>query len=109
MIVIGILGIILAIAGPTWIRQRQLSQVRVCQENLVQITGAKEQWALENNVRDTAVPDWDDLVSGDRDGYLQRRPFCPASGVYTIGAVNEPVECSITDPDHNALPGFGSD
>lgn len=102
MIVVSILGIILAIAGPTWWRQRLLSQSRVCQENMTKIDGAKEQWALENNKEGTAEPVWSDLVAGDGSGYLKSTPECPASGSYTIGAVETAARCTITTPmDHN--------
>jgi prepilin-type N-terminal cleavage/methylation domain-containing protein len=104
MIVVGILAIIIGIAGPTWIRQREISQLRVCQENLTKINGAKEQWAMENNEPSTAEPDWDDLLPADGDGYLKVEPTCPASGTYTLNNVNVDAECSINDPDHNQDP-----
>jgi prepilin-type N-terminal cleavage/methylation domain-containing protein len=102
MIVVAILGIILAIAGSTWIKQRQLSQSRVCQENLTKIDGAKEQWALETSQSGSAEPAWTDLVAGDGSGYIKKTPHCPAEGSYTIGAVETPASCSVTSPmDHN--------
>jgi prepilin-type N-terminal cleavage/methylation domain-containing protein len=104
MIVVGILGVILMIAGPTWVRQRELSRLRSCQENLSKIQGAKEQWALENSKPGSAEPAWDDLCNEEGSGYLQKEPVCPAEGDYTIGAVGETASCSITEPfDHNAL------
>lgn len=103
MIVVAILGIILAIAGPTWIRQRTLSQQRVCQENIMKIEGAKEVWALETFQAGTAVPGWGDLVAADGSGYLKQQPACPADGTYTLGAVSDLVTCTIGAPlDHNA-------
>jgi prepilin-type N-terminal cleavage/methylation domain-containing protein len=107
MIVVGILAIIIAIAGPTWIRQREISQLRVCQENLTKINGAKQQWALETNQSASATPAWTDLVNPDGSGYLKRQPVCPANGTYTLGIVDEPATCSISDPDHNADPSEG--
>jgi len=102
MIVVAILAVILAIAGPTWIRQRGLSQQRVCQENLQKIEGAKEVWALDFKQPPDAVPGWDDLVQPDGSGYLKSEPSCPSSGVYTIGAVSDATTCSVNEPfDHN--------
>jgi prepilin-type N-terminal cleavage/methylation domain-containing protein len=104
MIVVGILAIIIAIAAPTWVRQREISQLRTCQENLTKINGAKQQWALETNNPGSAEPGWDDLVNETGDGFLKKEPVCPASGTYTLNTVNEDAACSISDPDHNADP-----
>ena len=105
MIVVAILGIVLSIAAGTWMRQRRSSQQRVCQENLTKIDGAKELWALENNRASDDVPGWGDLVQGDGTGYIKKQPVCPATGVYTINAVNLNATCSIVGlADHNEKP-----
>lgn len=105
MIVVAILGIILAIAGPTWMKQRELSQARVCQENLTKINGAKEQWALEFAKGNTASPAWSDLYQSDGAGFLKKIPVCPGQGNYTIGTMAEAATCSVTSPnDHNQIP-----
>ncbi|MEN6627947.1 MAG: prepilin-type N-terminal cleavage/methylation domain-containing protein [Candidatus Sumerlaeia bacterium] len=102
MIVVAILGIIIAIAAPTWMKQRLLSQQRVCQENLTKIDGAKEQWALEYKQDVDAVPQWTDLVSADGTGYLNKQPVCPGGGEYTINSISIAAECSVVSPlDHN--------
>ena len=102
MIVVAILGIVLAIAGSTWMRQRQLSQWRACQENLAKIDGAKEQWAMDNNKGDADTPTWANLLMADGSGYLKRQPVCPGAGTYTIGNMMESAACSITEPsNHN--------
>jgi len=104
MIVVAILGIIMAIAGSTWLRQRLISQQRVCQENLTKIYGAKQQWALEQNQPSDVTPAWNDLVN-DNGGYLKRTPVCPGDGIYALGAIDNDATCSITSPeDHNAVP-----
>lgn len=45
MIVVAIIGIIIAIAVPAFLRARENSRGRACQENLSKIDGAKEQYA----------------------------------------------------------------
>ena len=95
MIVVGILGIVLAIAGPTWIRQREQARNRACQENLQKIDGAKEQWALENNEPTGTAVGWGDLVAADGSLYLRSQPVCSAGGVYTVGAVSTTPICSL--------------
>jgi prepilin-type N-terminal cleavage/methylation domain-containing protein len=104
MIVVCILGILIGIATPTWIRQREVSQTRSCQENLTKIAGAKEQWAMENNKTAADTPDWSDLYASDGSSYLKTMPACPAGGDYTLNTINENPTCSITVPDHNADP-----
>ncbi|MCE5230598.1 prepilin-type N-terminal cleavage/methylation domain-containing protein [bacterium] len=102
MIVVAITGIILAIAAPTWMQQRLVSQQRVCQENLSKIDGAKEQWAMETKAPDGAVPAWGDLVNADGTSYLKKAPVCPSGGEYQINAMSTDASCTIVDPlDHN--------
>jgi len=48
MIVVAIIGLLAAIAIPNFVRARQTSQTNACLNNLRQIDGAKQQWALEN-------------------------------------------------------------
>lgn len=48
MIVVAIIGLLAAIAIPNFVRARQTSQTNACINNLRQIDGAKQQWALEN-------------------------------------------------------------
>lgn len=103
MIVVAILGIVLAIAATTWLRQRVLARQRSCQEQLAKIDGAKEQWALTTNAPGSTTPAWSDLVSDDGSGYLKHIPVCPGEGVYDLHSINEPVTCTITEPlDHNS-------
>ncbi len=47
MIVVAIIGIIIAIAVPAFLRARENARGRACQENLSKIDGSKEMWALE--------------------------------------------------------------
>jgi chromosome segregation ATPase len=66
-----------------------------CVNNLRQIDGAIQQWALENKKDARAVPNANDLAP-----YLrgQAIPKCPAGGNYTIRSVAESPTCSI--PGH---------
>ena len=78
--------------------QQQNVQLAACINNLRQIDGAKQQWALENRKTAAAVPTAQDLAPYFKDGVL---PACPAGGQYTINALNAAPACSI--PGH-ALP-----
>lgn len=64
-----------------------------CINNLRQIDGAKEQWAIAQDKQESDIPTWQDLLP-----YLKRKPACPQGGMYTIGPVGMPPACTI--PGH---------
>ena len=53
MIVVAIIGLLAAIAIPNFVRARTQSQKNACINNLRQIDGAVQQWALENKKAST--------------------------------------------------------
>ena len=106
MIVMSIMGIVVAIATPGWMKQRNLGQQRGCQENLKKMDEAKEQWAIENRKLPSDTPEFGDIYKADGSSYLKTEPKCPAEGSYSINSLGADVTCSITDPlDHNEKPG----
>jgi prepilin-type N-terminal cleavage/methylation domain-containing protein len=94
MIVVAIIGLLAAIAIPNFVRARTTSQTNACINNLRQIDGAKQQWALETHQLSTATPNQASLVA-----YLGRGagqwPTCPANGSYTINVVSTPPTCTV--------------
>ena len=96
MIVIAIIGIIIAIAASTWMRQREMTRSRSCQENLAKIDGAKEQLALDANLGQNDPATMADLVGPTL--YLKREPVCPAGGTYTVDAIGTDPTCSYIAP-----------
>src|SRR5580693_5099945 len=56
MIVVAIIGLLAAIAIPNFVHARTTSQQNACINNLRQIDGAKQEWALENKASGTATP-----------------------------------------------------
>src|SRR5712692_4475722 len=58
MIVVLIIGILLAIAVPNFIKARESSRAKACVANMKQIESAKEQWAMDNK-----------KVAGDTPGF----------------------------------------
>jgi len=74
---------------------RTMSQVNACINNLRQLDGAKNQWALEHNKTAEATPTAQDILPYFRE---QRLPVCPAGGVYTLNSISAPPVCSI--PGH---------
>lgn len=91
MIVVLIIGILLAIAVPNFVRARETSRGRTCVANLKQIDSAKEQYAMEARLAAGAAVTQANLVPD----YLKRFPVCPSGGTYTIANVGTDPTCSI--------------
>jgi len=95
MIVVAIIGILVGIAVPGFIKARLQAQGKSCAENLQKIDGAKEQWALENNKTSSDTPAMSDLVSATAaNAYLKKTPVCPANQAYTVGAIGTDPTCA---------------
>ena len=84
-----------AIAIPNFVKARQTAQQNACINNLRQIDGAKQQWALENKKTDSDTPSREDLLP-----FLPNKqfPVCPAGGTYTINRLADSPSC--TQPGH---------
>ena len=93
MIVVAIIGLLAAIAIPNFVKARSLSQQKACINNLRQIFGAKETWALEFKKTTTHEPTDDDLFGDTL--YIRAKPECPASGTYDLELVNTKPTCTI--------------
>jgi hypothetical protein len=85
---------------PNYVRARSTSAMAACINNLRQIDGAKQQWALENNKTSNDVPTMDDLRVYMGRGPQGTIPRCPAGGTYIPGRVGESPRCSIGGPSH---------
>ena len=92
MIVVAIIGALLAIAVPSWIKTRERAQRDICIENLLKIETAKQLWALETGAGKDADPETE-LVGGSL--YLKTLPRCPGGGAYDFGLIGELAECTI--------------
>jgi hypothetical protein len=69
-------------------------QALACINNLRQLDGAKQQWALELKKDANAVPQPNEIANYLKGGF----PRCPASGGYTLNAVGAAPTCTI--PGH---------
>jgi prepilin-type N-terminal cleavage/methylation domain-containing protein len=87
MIVVAIIGLLAAIAIPSFMNARTRSQTSACQNNLRQISGCKDQYALDHN--NTAASGFGDLVST----YLKSTPTCPAGGAYANWTLGVDATC----------------
>ena len=99
MIVVAIIGLLAAIALPNFVKARTTSQLDACLNNLRQIDGAAQTYALENNKQPTdpyALVDIKAYLHLDANGNL---PACPAGGAYGPGfTFGNPPTCTI--PTH---------
>jgi prepilin-type N-terminal cleavage/methylation domain-containing protein len=99
MIVVAIIGLLAAIAIPSFVKARATSQQNACINNLRQIDSAKEQWALAQKKTNGEAVDTvgaDEYIKGDT------TPTCPGGGTYYYGALPTPPDCSIDAPTlHN--------
>ena len=92
MIVVLIIGILMSIAVPNFIKARTNSQKSTCIANLKKIESSKDQWAMETGQPSTATPTSAQLSPN----YLKTWPTCPTSGVYTIGDMATRPVCNQT-------------
>src|SRR6476646_5575381 len=76
MIVVLIIGILLAIAVPNFIKARETSRSKSCVANLKQIEAAKEQWCMDNRQGSSASPGTADLYGTTN--YVKNTPGCPS-------------------------------
>jgi len=110
MIVVAIIGLLAAIAIPNFVKARQNSQTNACINNLRQIDGAKQQYALEQGkTGNTSV------ATTDIQAYLGRssggsiatmdcpliKPPASLSG-YTLGTLDVAPTCNQTAATHAA-------
>jgi prepilin-type N-terminal cleavage/methylation domain-containing protein len=98
MIVVAIIGLLAAIAIPNFVKARTTSQQNACINNLRQMDGAIQQYALENKlaagsgVSLTAIQPYIKLTSANA------LPACPAGGSYNVTTVDANPTCNI--PNH---------
>jgi len=99
---VAIIGLLAAIAIPNFVRARTTSQMNACINNLRQIDGAKQQWALETKQNSGATP-----LEADVTPYLKSASVCPAAGAggtfgssYTLNSVSNNPVCQIVPTTH---------
>ena len=98
MTVVFMIGILLTVAAPNFLRYRELARSTLCQKNLKSIADAKQRWALEVGADAADEPVDDDLFGPD--AYIKKRVICPAGGLYEYGAINEDPRCGLASQGH---------
>src|SRR5204862_5687424 len=89
MIVVAIIGFLATIAIPNFVKARDTAKMNACINNLRQIDGAVQTWALETKQADNTQVEFDQIK-----GYLRNQVVCPSGGrtfadSYHLGTVQE--------------------
>jgi len=102
MIVVLIVGILLAVAVPNFVKARNSGRSKSCISNLRRIDAGKEQYMLDNKMT-TAPSAMSSLVPN----YVKNTPTCPSGGTYSINDATTAPTCTIgtngtsdTNDDH---------
>jgi len=102
MIVVAIIGLLAAIAIPSFVKARNArntSQQNACINNLRQIDSAKEQGAMAHNLSDGSA-----IAAATVNSYIKGgAPECPGGGSYTYQNIGTLPSCNITTPTSHAL------
>lgn len=114
MIVVAIIGLLAAIAIPSFMRARTTSQQNACINNLRQIEAGKDQYALEQGLTNLAsmgadVDAFSNLVSVGS-GYIKGYPTCPSTNAaktatgsaacYDVNPIGSNAGCLIVSATH---------
>ena len=91
MIVVAIIGLLAAIAIPSFVKARTQAQTNACINNLRQIDAAKEQWALSSGATTGAV------TISEVNAYIKDgTPNCPAGGTYAYNNLGADPTCGVS-------------
>lgn len=119
MIVVAIIGLLAAIAIPSFMRARTTSQANACINNLRQIESGKEQYGMAAGLTNGSIILLGTLVGSD--GFIKQFPICPltnaasaalvstvSSNSYVVGALGINASCvlgsNLPAPRTHALP-----
>jgi hypothetical protein len=83
------------ILWPRLFRARTSPSSLGCIANLQTLEGAKQTWALERNKSTNDTPTWEEVKP-----YFKGVLSCPNGGVYTLGRVGAPPQCSLGGSGH---------
>lgn len=92
---LGAVGLFAVVLPNLHSRYPRTSRKNACINNLRQMDGAKEQWALEYKIPTNSVAPTNAVAQYIKGGY----PACPQGGVYFLGRVGENPRCSV--PGHS--------
>ena len=93
MIVVAIIGLLASIAIPNYVHNRKVAYQKTCLQNLRQIDGAVQSYALESRKEAGQPVTYDDIKD-----YLGKSVFCPAGGKtfddsYSVTSIDSGTTC----------------
>ncbi len=91
-VIIAIIGLLAAIAIPSFVKARSTSQLNACINNMRYIDSAKEQWAMEVKASTGQAVDTPAVNAYIRGATT---PLCPAGGTYDYRNIGLDPECSV--------------
>ncbi len=103
IMVVFVLGMLLAIGIPNYLRARTETQKNLCINNLRVLDAAKEEWALTDRKTQGEPVNEDEVNALLKTG----TPHCPAGGHYAYGAVGSTPKCSLAATYGHLLPDPG--
>ena len=97
MIVVAIIGLLAAIAIPSFVKARAESQAKACINNLRIMDSAKEQAAMANGWADASPVATGSAAETNVLSYVKGNtiPECPANGTYTWGNIGTDPTCTL--------------
>ena len=117
MIVVAIIALLAAIAVPNFLRARKRSQATSILEEMRLIDGAKDQYAIENNLSGTATVTWPQIKRFRKVGtrlYNQTAALDALGNAITLGTIDTPplinaaTKTNFTDVIENSTTFWGS-
>ena len=105
MIVVAIIGLLAAIAIPSFVKARNTAQQNACINNLRQMDSGKEQAALAYRWADTAA-----AMTTVVNQYIKGNttPLCPAGAAYLYNNMGVNPSCDFSGATTHKLPIAGS-
>lgn len=100
MMVVALIGLLAVIAIPNWVHARTTSQSSACINNLRQIFGATQQWALDFRKAPDAPVTPDEVLP-----YLRNAVVCPAGGPAATFGSSYTLTTVATHPICRIVPG----
>ncbi|HTG42992.1 MAG TPA: prepilin-type N-terminal cleavage/methylation domain-containing protein [Verrucomicrobiae bacterium] len=99
LIVVAILGILVGLAMPNFLKSRYRARQQMCIENLSQIESAKQIWGVENAKKEGDVPSDAELIGPSL--YMKKAPVCAGGGIYSLNAIGSNAGCTLSTEGHS--------
>ena len=93
LIVVAIMGLLLGLAVPAFLKSRTQARKQVCIDTLAQIESAKQLWGLDKAKKNGDLVTEADIVGPN--SYIKVSPKCPAGGTYDYTTIGANATCNM--------------